>query len=214
VSDGVRIKASDARGRADTIKQALEDLCDRIVIAGSMRRGKEDVGDVEIVALPHRAPELLARLDALVAAGVITKARYGAGATRWGVKYRGLMFEGLRIEVFLADQHNEGYILWLRTGPGDANQYVMQECIRQSAPYRAEGGYWRVKGDGDNPEPEAKRISVPDEKEMFRLLGMAWVAPAERTLAMYRQMMRNVSWAQQVTFVPDEPLVSVQSTMF
>lgn len=211
MSDGQRIGAREARARAEVLKRELEPLCKQIELAGSLRRGKPDVGDVEIVALPQDAPSMLARLDKLVAAGSIHKARYSDGKTRWGQKYRGLIIDGLRVEVFLADVHNWGFILWLRTGPGDANEWVMRQCLYQRAPYRAVEGYWRVTLEGGEPGP---KIHVPDEKEMFRLLGIKiLISPGSRRLETYAKLMHQVTWAQNVTVV-DEPPPSTQTALF
>lgn len=208
MSDGTRTNAKKALELAQIIKGALADACDEIIIAGSLRRGKADVGDVEIVALPKHAPSLLARLDKMVIEQMIRKAYYGEDrTTRWGDKYRGFEYQHMRFEVFLGDVDNIGYIKWLRTGPGDANQWVMSQCIAQRSPYRAVGGYWTVSETG-------KRISVPTEVEMFRLLGMSYVEPQARTLNMYMRQMNNVRWAREVNYIADAPGMATQTSMF
>lgn len=204
MSGGRRWLPADAMKRALFVRDQLADVCERIEIAGSLRRKKPDVGDVEIVVLPKDAPTLLARLDYMVATAVVSKAVYSDRTNRWGEKYRGLTYDGVRIEVFLADVHNWGYIYWLRTGPGDANTWVMQQCSYRKAPYRAEGGYWKIDG---------QKIHVPDEREMFRLLGVDYVpTPESRSMALYERVMRW-TWADELTLV-DEPNKPTQSVMF
>lgn len=209
MSDGPKVEAKKAIERVQIIKAMLADACERIEIAGSLRRGKALVGDAEIVVLPKHAPTLLARLDKMVAERLINKAAYGEKRlTRWGEKYRGLMYQGLRIEIFLADADNWGYVFWLRTGPGDANAWVMQQCIYQQAPYRAIDGYWTLT-------KTYQRISVPDEREMFRLLGIGQVLePKYRTIERYVAMMRNVKWADQLTLTAPTPEKPTQTSMF
>jgi hypothetical protein len=80
----------------------------------------------------------------------------------------------------------------------------MQQCIYQQAPYRAVGGYW-VKQD--------QTISVPTETEMFRLLGMHYVEPQERTLNLYKRQMRG-AWAKDLTYVVGAPNPPTQTSMF
>jgi DNA polymerase/3'-5' exonuclease PolX len=109
MSDGQKVKAEEAREKVEIIRELLESQCRQIVIAGSLRRGKALVGDAEIVALPKYAPNLLARLDRMVAEQLIVKAAYGEKRlTRWGDKYRGFVYQGLRIELFLAEPDNWG----------------------------------------------------------------------------------------------------------
>lgn len=192
MSGGDPVSNKVAWRHADDLVRELDPLCIQISKAGSLRRGKTTVNDVEIVVQPKRAREFLARLDKWVIDGKVRKASYN-GETRWGPKYRGLMYEGIRFEFFLADEHNYGYILWLRTGPGDANHFVMTQIAAKNAPYRARDGYWWIDG---------KPIHVPDETEMFRLLGISTVIPPHaRTAEMYARLMKSPRWPEAVRIV-------------
>jgi len=53
VSSGVRVPLADARVIAESLMAALGPGCERIEIAGSIRRGRPDVGDIELVAIPR-----------------------------------------------------------------------------------------------------------------------------------------------------------------
>ena len=166
---------------AERVCEMLRETVEWISPAGSVRREKNLVGDIEIVARTADARALLARMDKLVLDGVITKAKYG-DSTRWGDKYRGFMLMGFRVELFVGDKDNIGYIYWLRTGPGDANTFVMTRLAQLDSPYRANEGYWWQDG---------KKLAIPTEKEMFRLLGMEWVRPSLRTADLYAHRMRG-----------------------
>ena len=210
MSDNKKVNAQEATEKVQIIREMLEDQCRQIVIAGSLRRGKALVGDAEIVALPKYAPNLLARLDRMVAEQLIVKAAYGEKrTTRWGEKYRGFVYQGLRIEVFIAEENNWGYQLWLRTGPGEANAWVMQQCISRYAPYRAVDGYWTDVASG-------RRIRTRDEAEMFKLLGINYIVPPQlRTLALYAGLMRYPRWAKEVHYITqEEPPTSTQASLF
>lgn len=206
MSEGKKVAADEAREKVQIIREMLADQCQQIVIAGSLRRGKALVGDGEIVAWAHDAPTLLARLDRLVATGAIKKSIYSDGRTRWGERYRGLSVEGLRVEIFMADQHNWGYQFWLRTGPGDANKWVMQQLIWQKAPYQPIEGYWWAG---------KHKISVPDEATLFKLLGSATVIPPnQRRIETYKGFLSRARWAQTFEIVTDEPSLPTQSSLF
>lgn len=167
---------SEARVTAQAFVTLIEAYCRRVEVAGSVRRNKPEVKDIEIVAIFEDG--WTDYLDALVEAGVITKATYGAtGSHRWGQKYRGLVFEGTRIEIFAADESNYGYMLWLRTGPGEANEYVMKHLKATSATIAARGGYW-WRGD--------ERLDTPEESDVFALLGIDSIEPINRSEAAYR----------------------------
>lgn len=172
------------------LERLLEDACQWLEVGGSVRRGLSEVKDVELVAVA--GDNLLARLDTWVSLGRIEKALYGNQRTpRWGPKYRGFVYRGLRFELFLTDPDSLGYIFWLRTGPGDANEYVMQRLKLTNAPIRAdEGAIWH----GD------KRLCVPDEREMFRLLGMPYYMPYRRYVNLYRQYLAHPNYPLPHTF--------------
>lgn len=188
MSDGNRIPYTEAKQIADSLVDLLKPYCEEISIAGSVRREKDTIGDIELVALP--GANLLTEMDKMIASGVFTKADYG-GSTRWGSTYRGVLYQGVKCEVFLYDEHNRGYIQWLRTGPGDANTQIMVELGRKRAPYRFIGGYcyyakrWS-KDEKDNWFGEDRAlIPVPDEKTLFTLLGMKYLEPEARTAERY-----------------------------
>jgi DNA polymerase/3'-5' exonuclease PolX len=109
--------------------------CDRWEVAGSVRRRRTDVGDVDIVAIPRTGPVdvsdgmfpeiktvnlLWHTLDAMLAAGKIAKAikQTTLGPrTRWGDCCRAVAFKGMDIEIQCADADNWGGWMAVRTGP-------------------------------------------------------------------------------------------------
>lgn len=167
----------------------LRPHCDRIEIAGSVRRGKVDPKDIEIVAVGDS--RLLKRTDELLHTGVITQARYGdarakdgqVGTVRWGEKYRGFMFAGWRVELFTATEQNFGAIYWLRTGPGDANTWLMKFLNWVNAPFRLKEGYWTALG--------GTRLNTPDERNTFELLNIPYLDPANRSEAAYQALLKK-----------------------
>lgn len=173
--------------------EMLRPLCHKIQVAGSIRRQKPFVKDGEIVALPLDAPALNARLDRLVMENVIRQAHYGSTGTRWGKKYRGFYYRDIRFELFHADWNNWGYILWLRTGPGEANAHAMSQMQYHKSPYNPKDGYlWFKK----------RKLRVADEAEMFRLLGMQELPPRQRTLEAYQRLMASPHWAEEWVYAP------------
>jgi hypothetical protein len=179
-----------------TLAAMLRPYTTRLEIAGSIRRGKADVKDGELVAIA--APGLLPFFDHLVEVGVIAKAHYGAnGTTRWGAKYRGLVWRGLRVEIFLTNEHSWGYQYWLRTGPGDANQFIMTRLVQTHAPFRfiegvcwyaPNGWTWNAKRDRWEAS-ERQQVSLPEEAHLFALLGLPEIRPDFRTEQVYRNQM-------------------------
>jgi len=200
---------------AREIVQSMIDLlapdCERIEIGGSIRRGKETVNDGEIVAIPNHvyyprgtdkqaSSTLLTLTDSLVENETVEKALYGdSKTTRWGAKYRGMLYKGLKVELFLADADNFGYQFWLRTGPAEANMWLMKWLSWKQAPVRAKDGYWLH---------QEHKLTVASEEDQFALLGMPFIAPTERNEIIYRKLLQNNrahQWPDFSTFYAHEP---------
>jgi DNA polymerase/3'-5' exonuclease PolX len=59
MSNGEKIQRWQAMTVANTMMARLAGVCDRVEIAGSLRRCKEMVGDIEIVCIPRLQADLL-----------------------------------------------------------------------------------------------------------------------------------------------------------
>lgn len=178
-----RMRREDAEKVIEQIKPMLMGPAD-FYVCGSYRRGKAFVGDLEIVALADDARGVLARLDLLEHEGMIQKARYkikktGKYTNRWGDRYRGFCLQGsdFKIEVFMANPNNFGFIQWLRTGPGDANHALMTWLYDTRLKF--EGGYATERATG-------RRIRTENEHRLFEMLGMPFVYPFGRDMNAYQ----------------------------
>lgn len=199
-----RIRREVAQRMIQSFIQLFEDFADEVHAAGSFRRGKDTIGDVEVVIRAESAEPVLIRADDLINQRVITKATYGTTAShRWGDTYRGCLYQGVVFEIFLATKHNWGNTLWLRTGPGDGNQYVMQQLIKHRWPVRFKDGqlhHVQYHGDGDNYETVAA-LNVPDEFTFFTLIGMPYIVPSERDINRYRQYLGTTKHMPDVAYI-------------
>lgn len=154
-------------------------------IAGSVRRRKPEVGDVEHVVMPVNIDRFWARVDSLLIdegsmfqnpSAVFTKALYPSkhveqGSTRWGEKYRGVMFRGFRHEIFLADSDNWAAILTIRTGPAEFSRRMVTQL--QGHGYRQQDGYVIDAHSG-------QRVTCRTEEHFFAMCGESWTQPEVR----------------------------------
>lgn len=174
---------------ANRVVDVLRPDSHMITLAGSIRRNKPFVKDAEIVVQPKPGQQasLLAKLDGMVARGEGSKAIYPDGKTRWGDTYRGIQIGEIKVEVFLADADNWGYILWLRTGPGDANTAVMKHMSHHRWPWRFTGGYGQIV---NYPGPDAdavpvSKLKIASEDDLFLLLGVPFTRAQDRDQRAY-----------------------------
>lgn len=157
------------------------------IFAGSLRRKRPEVGDVEHVVRPldglvevsgglfgqsESVNMLWHRLDELVTQGVVAKHVYGDTGFRWGSKYRGVDFRGHLHEIFTADSANWGCQLLIRTGPAEYSERVVS-VLKHGGMYRQQDGYLVHVASGEV-------VPVPDEKTYLRLAGLPWAEPEDR----------------------------------
>ena len=112
-----------AREAADVVLWHLTPYCDRIEIAGSVRRRKPDVGDIEVVAIPKTVEDrdLFWNGDRVRSPMFAREVRI-LGEIRKGVPEVGRYIqiwldpEKIQLDLFLATPDNWGLILAIRTG--------------------------------------------------------------------------------------------------
>ena len=191
MSTGQKLPTSEVQPIAIQLATLLEPACEWLALAGSLRRGVQAVGDVEIVATPKEG--YWAHTDALLQQGVVQPGK----PKRWGAKYRAMIFQGIKFDVFLADDMNLGYIYWLRTGPGDANQTLVT-LIKGKTQFMLKDGYvWFGE----------KKLRINTEDEWFALLGFPFIEPKDRTISLYTRLLKdkNHRYGDPKQFLPPEP---------
>jgi DNA polymerase/3'-5' exonuclease PolX len=130
VSTGLRVSLDEGAAVAMMLTRNLADATDRLEVAGSIRRGKPDVGDIELVAVPRRESvadglfdrvevnRLTERIDRLIGVGIL--ASHPTDPKR-GERYSKLVAvsSGLQVDLFSASEESFGLIYLIRTGPAD-----------------------------------------------------------------------------------------------
>lgn len=196
-----------AKRVAQAIVTELAPDCERIAVAGSVRRGKGNPKDIEIVYIPRVSerqigffPDMVEEvdefdlaLDRLLARGVLLR---DDRVKRWGEKYKRAIHvgSGMVIELFAAREDTWGYIYALRTGPADWNRKLVTR--------RDQGGMlpkplMLVAG---NVLRYGQFTPVPDEATFFGLFGMPCWPPEERSvgrLASWEMRKLAREWALQ-----------------
>ena len=142
----------------DFISQ-IQPFCSRAEIAGSVRRGKAEVKDIEICAIPKSLFELKIIMD---------KQYYIKG--RFPAKYSQIVYQGKTIDIFWANKDNWGNIFLIRTGDWEFSKWIMGVKTRQVGLKQRDGYLWR----GD------ERLNCPEERDFFNRLGMNYIEPRNR----------------------------------
>lgn len=164
---------------AQTIRNILEPHCERIAIAGSIRRKKpDDIKDVEIVAIPK--PYETGLFESGIAT-VVNKWHKVKGDLPCKYTQRVLplsaspqyMDTAVKLDLFFATPENWGLILAIRTGSADYSHQVLASGWVKKGYYSKEG---MLYNDRKNP------VQVREEADLFRLIGIPYVEPERRSI--------------------------------
>jgi DNA polymerase/3'-5' exonuclease PolX len=175
---------AELRLLADDLVARLGPACERIEIAGSIRRQRPLVGDIELVAIPRfedrrrtvqgtlfdseRAPAS-ERVNLLWEAAEAL----GVAFTKRGPVYRQFSWRGARVDVYTCERGNWGWILFHRTGPGYLRAKIGSMLVAQGLA-AVDGWIWDARG------LSIDRVETPEEADVFRLLGIPPLPPDRR----------------------------------
>lgn len=168
-----------ARGIAEHLVAKLSAGCERIMIAGSLRRQKRAIGDIELVALPTFAPmrDLFGdELPGMGESGLDAQlARLSTeGYTKNGAKYKQFGYKGASVDLFIASRETWGCIATIRTGSADFTHWLV-------TPRNKGGGCpSHLRFTDGRLMDGALALDTSDEQLLFDALDQAWVEPAER----------------------------------
>ena len=162
---------------ARQIKLLLEPFCQRIEIAGSVRRLKPDVGDIELCAIPQMVPGNNMFGDPISALAEFDYDQMGH-VIKGGQRYVQIaLHQGINLDLFIVlPPASWGVIYTLRTGPADFSQ----KCVTQ----RKKGGllpsFLRVKDGTVQDATTGEIIPTPEEEDFFKVLKLNWISPDKR----------------------------------
>lgn len=189
MSSSVKRPLREAMADAEAFRALFPASCyTRWEIAGSVRRRREYVGDVEhvvipaigewssgdIFATPTTGSLLWHELDKLVDAGTVKAHTYQTtrgDQFRWGEKYRGIDFRHFNHEIFCAMPDSWGSVLAIRTGPAELSKELVTRLLKYG--YKnAEGCVWDTK--------TGAKVPVETEEKFWSLTGLPYVVPQQR----------------------------------
>jgi len=178
-----------AQQLAEKVLASMRPFADRSEIAGSIRRRKEEVKDIEIVAVPRFGPArdlfgqdpenlLFNWAQRIEREGRIAWIKPGTSEIiRWPLSERGKCWRGLlvkanvKIDLFLTTRETWGATYLIRTGSSDFNIRVVGEVARKTGHRFA---------DGKLLDRNLRPVHVPEEIDVFQALEMSYADPWER----------------------------------
>lgn len=181
------MELQQAKRLANHWKRLLGPSCERIEIAGSIRRGKPDPKDIEILCMPKLsyAPDLFGapgtQVNALEDALRAVAAAEDAIFLKNGPRYKQIaLSEGVHLDLFIVLPPAEwGVQMMIRTGPSDFSHWMV-------TPRHAGGGLpSNLKVRDGAIWLRERKIPTPEERDVFKILGTEYTEPSHRR-AMWR----------------------------
>lgn len=162
---------------AEKYLNLLKPHCWRIEIAGSIRREKPEVKDIEIVAIPR---------DLIGFSNEVNKLEKVKGEPMGKYTQR-ILSEGIKLDLFMANERNWGLIFAIRTGSAEFSHKVLARgWVR--AGYKSVNGMLRQNcflqelADKNKTQVFGQIIDVREEKDLFNLIGVPYIEPNQRDL--------------------------------
>lgn len=157
---------------------------EQLEAAGSYRRGKETVGDLDFLCVAAAAAPVMERLAAFE--GVAdTIAR---GDTKMSVR----LASGIQVDLRVVPAESFGAAMQYFTGSKEHN-VVLRGRAKQQGMRVNEWGVFRddASADGDESATRGERVAGATEEEVYAALGLPWIPPE------LREARREYEWAEQ-----------------
>ena len=154
------MELTKAQAIASEIKKLLEPHCEKLAVAGSIRRQRPVVRDIDLVLVPkdrYTVDSILMRL------GKVSMA---------GMKLARVTMDSIQLDVYYATPETFATLLLIRTGSKDNN-------IRLCTLAKKRG--WRLFADGSGLFNErGHRVAGDSEESIYQALGLRYQEPEER----------------------------------
>ena len=142
------------------VVKALEPYCDKIEVAGSVRRQRPIVNDIDLVVIPRDQRNLDLAL--------MRMGNYKMS----GMKIARVEMDSIPLDIYFATPETFATLFLVRTGSKENN-------IRLATLAKKRG--WRLAASGDGLFDETgRRIAGDTERSIYEALEVPWQEPWER----------------------------------
>lgn len=155
-----------AQEQAEKLIEVLRPFSRRIEIAGSVRRRRPAVKDIELVMIPD--PDKMFDLRYLIKADPLWRNNKGRIGGKY-IQFARTPFSD-QLDLFFARPDNWGFVYAVRTGSADFSHKTLGARWVQLGYHGIEGMLYR----------NGQAVPVREEEDLFRMLQITWVRPEAR----------------------------------
>lgn len=191
MSSGERIPLTQAQKLAAELLTLLSPYCERLEIVGSIRRERETIGDIELLAVPRTTERydmfgtaMGTEIDALdeqcrclIGRGILSHRLDKNGRNAFGKRYKRLRCGDVGVDLFSCLPPAEwGVLSVIRTGSADFSHRLVTPV---------EQGGWMPRGmvcrDGCLWDlTTGAAFPTPREVDVFAAIGRGYIEPRDR----------------------------------
>ena len=144
---------------------ALEDVrgVKTVMLAGSLRRMKETVGDIDILATSSEPAAIIKAFTGLRQASEVLE----RGTTKAAIRHR----EGIQVDLRVVEPESLGAAFAYFTGSKQHNIRIREMAVKRGLKI-SEYGVFRERG--------GRRIAGASEEEVYAAVGLPWIPPELR----------------------------------
>lgn len=171
------MKLDQAQKIAEELAKLLEPACERVQVAGSIRRRKPEPHDIELLVIPQflsGIDQLDLMLKMLVMGHVLGLRRNKRGAATYGQLNKLMVHlpSGIGVDVFSTSAENWPNALVVRTGGKETNQAIATAALKKGWGWHAYGRGFRTADGGE--------FICRSERDVFQAVGLPYLEPWER----------------------------------
>jgi DNA polymerase (family 10) len=157
---------------ASQVKEKLAPYCEKIEIAGSIRRRRPWVKDIDIVVIPSNQGQFVYQLQQL------GPFKVGGG------KLIRVSYQPIELDVYVATPETWATLLLIRTGSKRHNIFLCSCALDKGMKLHADGtGLFKICYDNigmDTQSGREERVAGDTETSIFQQLGLKYKEPWER----------------------------------
>jgi DNA polymerase (family 10) len=153
------MELAQAESIAAKVVKLLKPYCSRIAVAGSIRRRKPLVNDIDLVLIPADSWQLQSELMKM---GQVTMS---------GAKIQRVKTATADIDIYFATPDTWGTLLLVRTGSKEFNQMLATRAIKRGL-HLAADGRGVLRGN--------EIIASKSEEDILKSLGLPYIPPEKR----------------------------------
>ena len=161
------MELSRAISLAEEIIIIIKPYCTKLEIAGSVRRKKEFVKDIELVVTTPNVNTLKNKL------GLFLLRANKIPFLKAGNKYINFLYKGYKFDLFVADDDNFGLTFLIRTGSVEFSTRMLAHWKKLTKGGASVNGYLHDRS--------GKKYLTPTEESVFEILNLDFIEPEFRS---------------------------------